>query len=542
LTGSAWWRSRRLTRPGLALALVASLAACSSSSGERATTAPPAPAATQAPTTLAPTTVAPVTSPPTTVAPASGTPTTTATEAAAGVEGIGDPYYPSLGNGGYQVVRYELDLAWDPSGETLEGTAAIVATADRELTTFHLDLTGMEVTGVEVDGASAQFDRFGSELAISPLEPVAPGPFRVVVDYRGDPAGTTPEGSLFGPSSWHPDEDGAFVMGEPFGASGWFPCNDHPADKAQVRLRMQVPEPFAVASSGVLEGTERADGGDRVFTWRTTRPLAPYMLALGIGRWVVDEQQGPVPIVNYMDPDLTEAETAMFDRQPEMLEKLVELFGPYPFASYGALVVDDESPQAALETQTLSTFSRASLGFGSNVVVHEMAHQWFGNSVTLTTWQDIWLHEGFATYSEWLWEEADAGPEALDASVRFAYGVIGGEAAVAQGADPAEVAEALPNIFPPPGDPGPDQVFNPSVYLRGGLTLHALRLEMGDEDFFRLLKSWARRHRYGNVTTADFVSLAGGIAATPVDRLMEAWLYQPVVPPMPQLGLSPVGG
>ena len=145
------------------------------------------------------------------------------------------------------------------------------------------------------------------------------------------------------------------------------------------------------------------------------------MLALGIGRWVVEEHDGPVPIVNYLDPDLTDAEVAMFDRQPEMLEELVNLFGPYPFDSYGALVLDDEFPQAALETQSLSTFSRASLGFGQNVVVHEMAHQWFGDSVTLTNWQDIWLHEGFATYSEWLWDEADVGPDALDSSVRFAY-------------------------------------------------------------------------------------------------------------------------
>jgi aminopeptidase N len=522
--------------PGLALALLATVAACSSSPNGPVTTSPPVVTTLAAPTTVAPTTAAPTTSP---SAPSTEPPTTAVPDAS--VEGIGDPYYPSLGNSGYQVARYQLDLAWDPSNGTLGGTANLHATAETELSAFHLDLTGMEVTGVEVDGAPAPFDRVGSELIISPAEPVAAGPFQVEVAYRGDPAGTTPEGSLFGPSSWHPDDDGAFVMGEPFGASGWFPCNDHPADKAQVRLQMRVPEPFAVASSGVLEGVERIDGGDRVFTWRTTRPLAPYMLALGIGRWVEEEQQGPVPMVNYMDPDLTDDETALFDRQPEMLERLVELFGAYPFDSYGALVLDDEIPQAALETQTLSTFSRASLGFGSNVVVHEMAHQWFGDSVTLTTWQDIWLHEGFATYSEWLWDEADVGPDALEASVRFAYGVMGGAAAVAQGADAEEVAEELPNIFPPPGDPGPDQVFNPSVYLRGGLTLHALRLEMGDEDFLRLLKSWARRHRYGNVTTDDFIALASDIATTPVDDVLEDWLFQPVVPPMPQLGLAPVG-
>ncbi len=343
----------------------------------------------------------------------------------------------------------------------LEGTADIRATADTELSRFHLDFTGMEVTGVEVDGAPARFEREDSELVIFPAEPVAAGPFRVVVAYRGDPSGAAPQASLFGPSSWHAGDDGAFVMGEPFGASGWFPCNDHPADKAQVRLKMRVPTPYAVASSGVLEGIEQAGGGDRIFTWRTTRPLAPYMLALGIGRWVVEEHDGPVPIVNYLDPDLTDAEVAMFDRQPEMLEELINLFGPYPFDSYGALVLDDEFPQAALETQSLSTFSRASLGFGQNVVVHEMAHQWFGDSVTLTNWQDIWLHEGFATYSEWLWDEADVGPDALDSSVRFAYGVMGGEAAVAQGADPAEVAEQLPDIFPPPGDPGSRTGFQP---------------------------------------------------------------------------------
>ena len=527
---------RDFFRPALALAFTAAIVACSSSTGAPVSTEPAAAATTVGATTAPPTTPQ-NTIPPTTAVP----PTTTAPAVVSGPEGIGDPYYPSLGNSGYQVVRYELDLAWEPADGTLTGTAEIRAIANTEMSTFHLDLTGMEVTGVEVDGDPARFDRVDSELVVTPAELVTVGPFHVEVAYHGDPATAAPTGSLFGPSSWHSDDDGAFVMGEPFGASGWFPCNDHPADKAQVRLRMRVPAPFGVASSGVLEGVERTDGGDRVFTWGTTRPLAPYMLALGIGRWVVEEQEGSVPIVNYLDPDLTDAETALFDRQPEMLDQLAEFFGPYPFDSYGALVLDDEYPQAALETQTLSTFSRTSLGFGQNVVVHEMAHQWFGDSVTLTNWQDIWLHEGFATYSEWLWDEADLGPEALDSSVRFAYSVVGGEAAVAQGADPADVAEQLPQYFPPPGDPGPDGVFNPSVYLRGGLTLHALRLEMGDEGFFRLLKSWARRHRYSNVTTADFISLAGEIATTPVDGILDDWLYQPVVPPMPQLGLSPVG-
>ena len=514
-------------------ALTVMLGACSSP--------PPAGIADTTSTSPIDTTVVATTAAPATTAPVATSLSAPTGGTTGGAAGIGDPYFPNLGNGGYDIEQYHLDLTWDEASGGLAGSVTIEATAEQRLSSFHLDLEGMTVRRVTVDDVDAGFESMPHELEVVPAAPVEEGAeFVAVVDYEGVPlAEGGGSGALGGALGWQASDDGAFVMGEPDGAATWFPCNDHPADKALITLRLTVPTPYSVAASGTLRPVEEVEGG-RAFTWETTQPLAPYMLALGIGEWVEVEEEGPVPLRSFFDPDLTDSDRALFDRQGEMLEHFTALFGPYPFEAYGVLVVDDLFPPAALETQTLSTFSRSSLGFGENVVAHELAHQWFGDSVSLTRWEDIWLHEGFATYAEWLWTEHDLGEGALEESVRFAYGAISGTTAVEGGADPEQVAAELPDVFPPPGDPGADDLFNPSVYLRGGLTLHVLRSEVGDPSFFDTLRTYADRFRYGNATTPDFVAVAEEVAGQQLDGLFDAWLYDEIVPAIPEMGLEPV--
>ncbi|MDP8959061.1 MAG: M1 family metallopeptidase [Actinomycetota bacterium] len=452
-----------------------------------------------------------------------------------GAAGIGDPYYPQLGNGGYDVTHYQVDLEVEVESGQVDADVTIQAKAEQDLSSFNLDFSGPTIEAVSVDGAPAGVARSGSELTIAPQGPLAAGSaFMVQVSYAGRPelidwlAG---EGQV----GWFAGADGVFVLSEPNGTSSWLPLNDHPLDKATYELRVTVPEPHQVASSGLL--TRVVGQGLRTYRWESSSPIAGYLVALGIGELDVEEGRGPggLPLRNYFDPDVSSQTRRLFDRQDEMIDYFSQAFGPYPFEAYGALVVDTErSPiGVALETQTLSTFLTSAAPLGEQVVAHELAHQWFGNSVSLERWKDIWLNEGFATYAQWLWLEHVEGPEALRSSAADAHHVMSGGAFLDQGLSEEEARRQAAQRFPPPAAPPPDDLLNPSVYLRGGLTLHALRSEVGDAAFFEILQAYTERYRHGNATTDDFVSLAEQVSDRPLDDLFSAWLLEEGVPPLP---------
>jgi aminopeptidase N len=289
---------------------------------------------------------------------------------------------------------------------------------------------------------------------------------------------------------------------------------------------MTVPKPYVVASNGLLKATE--DRGDWTeYTWESSDPVASYLVTVQIADFVREEQQGPngLLIRNYFprgeggnDPG------AVFRRTPDMIEYFNQVFGPYPFEAYGVAVADEEL-FFALETQTMSLFGRNFLGGGRGgfegeaTVAHELSHQWFGNSVSLEQWKDIWLNEGFATYAQWLWAEHTSGPAALQDQVTQAYRSV-------ENAEP-----------PPPGDPPQDDLFNMGVYIRGGLVLQALRTEVGDDAFFRTLKTYAQKYKHSNASTAEFIAVAEEQSGKQLDNLFNAWLYDPDLPPAAQVGI-----
>ena len=426
--------------------------------------------------------------------------------AVSGAPGAGDPFFPQAGNGGYDVGHYALDLDYAPAAGKLNATATITATATEELSAFNLDYRGPRVRSVSVDGQPATFRREGQELIVTPAQPIAQGaPFAAVVAYRGRPGPITdPDGSTAG---WVRTDDGAFVVGEPQGAPAWFPCNDHPTDKATFGFRVTVPRGVEAVANGALLRRKR-HGNHVTWSYAAQQPMATYLATATIGNFKLKETSfDGIDSLVAVDPREAKASRGPLSRIPRITRLFSRLFGPYPFGQTGAIV--DRAPQVgyALETQTRPIYDQAP---DEITVAHEIAHQWFGDSVSLIRWKDIWLNEGFATWSEWRWAE-EAG-----------------------GATTAKVFERLQATSPdrhdlwnpPPGDPGgPAFLFADSVYVRGGMAVEALRQRIGDVAFYATLRAWVTDHAYGNATTDEFIALAEAQSGEDLDDLFERYLY-----------------
>jgi aminopeptidase N len=459
-------------------------------------------------------------------------------------DGLGDPLYPDLGNAGYDVQHVDVSIRLDTSSGRLQGLAEIEAIALDDLDSWSVDLDVLFPSEVLVDGEPAEWSHDGGELRIDPDAVIGTGEkFLTSIAYSGltEPYDSPAATFMMGMQR---SQDGFFAISEPDGTSSWLPVNDHPSDKATYRLAFSVPGPLVAAASGTLIDTVQGDDGFITYTFDVRDPVAPYLLAFGVGDFKRVEEQSPggVNIRNYFDLDIRESSLSIFDRQAEMIDFLAERFGPYPFEIYGALVLETSEVAVALETQTLSTFGTQVLGLGEEVVIHELAHQWFGNSVSLRRWDDIWLNEGFATYTQWLWVEETQGPEFRDLRIAQAYDLMSGRQFLS-GTDSETVAAAQAyRRFPPAGSPSADDIFNASVYLRGGLTLHALRLEVGDEDFFEIARTFQKQFAYGNADTADFAGTVAAVTGRDLTGFLRAWLYDEAMPPIPSLGLSPLDG
>ncbi|WP_041625535.1 M1 family metallopeptidase [Stackebrandtia nassauensis] len=438
--------------------------------------------------------------------------TTAAAAPTPGAPGVGDPYYPGAGNGGYNVGHYDIRLTYQPKTDELSGQTTIKATATQDLSRFNLDF-GLTVSAITVNDAAAEFatdPADPSELIVTPSSPVAKGQsLRVLVKYSGIPSTVVIEGRY---TAWTRTATGGFAVSQPRVAEWWFPSSDHPSDKATFAVSAEVPDGTSALSNGVLAGKDDERPGWTRWNWKSKYPMATYLAFIALGEYEVHQStwRGKPYITAYdesLKPEWLATAKEQIGTTPEVTDFLSDKFGPYPFEAIGGVAVNGIG--YAIENQTRPAYGTSfwDLPEPGWVIAHEQAHQWFGDSVSVADWSHMWLNEGFATYAEWLWSE-ERGLGTAD-----------------------QLAQAFYEKYPA-DDPfwqvvvaDPKKIFESAVYERGAMALHALRGEVGDRKFFEILRSWHKLKKGGNATTAEFIARAERVAGEQLDELFETWIY-----------------
>lgn len=436
----------------------------------------------------------------------------------------GEPYAPASGDLGWSAQHYELDLQYRMSTNRLDAVARITGRAEQQLTAIGLDLVGLRASKVSLNGERrTQHQQRPGRLTVKPASPIPAGQrFELEIVYAGSPA---PRRTPWGLVGWEELEDGVIVASQPTGAPTWYPCNDRPSDKATYRIRVTTEQAYRVIATGALVA-ESTTSGRTTRTFLTSEPVATYLTTVQMGRYVRRATaHDSVPVVAFYPAALERRVQADLAPLPAMLACFIERFGPYPFDDYTVVVTEDDL-EIPLESHAGAVFGANLIdgkGTEERLMAHELAHQWFGNSVGVAGWQHIWLNEGLACYAEWLWSEA-AGKETTDALAREHHARL----------------SSLPQDIVL-GDPGPADMFDDRIYKRGALLVHALRCTLGDVRFFGLLHDWTALHPHGIATTAEFRTLAGKIADAPLEALFDAWLVETALPPLPAAASRGVG-
>ncbi|WP_460602951.1 M1 family metallopeptidase [Jatrophihabitans fulvus] len=443
---------------------------------------------------------------------------TAATSAAAptgspGSAGGGDPYFPRAGNGGYDVSHYVVHIGYLPATKHLGGRALVTARATQALSRFDLDLRrNLRVSAVTVNGAKARFAQPAAqvqELVVTPRRTIAKGStFRVHVTYAGTAKPVyDPDGAIDG---FIPSDDGALVASEPQGAPTWFPVNDTPRDKATYQVSITVPKGLTAVSNGALK-SHTTKGNRTTWAWKLSRPASPYLITACIGVFRVSQGRAAgVPYFVAVDPSQAKAAAPVVAKLPAVISYFSRVYGAYPWGTTG-VIVDDKAIGYALETVTRPVFDSAP---DVDTLAHELAHQWYGDDVTLSRWRDIWLNEGFAEFSTWLWQQHTGGPTTL----KHLKSLL--------------ARPASDKVWSPaPGNPGAAKnIFAGSVYTRGAGALAALRNKLGDKVFFAIMRGWLKQHAYGNATVEQFTAYAEKVARRDLTTFFHEWLYRDAKP------------
>lgn len=449
-----------------------------------------------------------------------------ASERAAAATSPVDPYFPDDGQRGLDITHYDIAVRHDPRVGRIVGRATLAADARTTLRTVHLDLW-LPVRRVRVDGREVSWRQNAGDLAIVPSRAWRRGSsHRVEVAYAGHPG-------RVGPAAERPfvsDGVESVVAGEPHAAAWWFPADDRPTDRARVDVRIEVPDRGGLTSisGGRLLADHRRDGW-RIRRWRFVDPVAPYLVLFAVGpyRERVSRALGrPMRLAVSGTLPASRGRSAfdLLARTPQVVRWLQRVLRtPYPFADLGGVVTGLDLG-FALETQT-RPIHPAVVPDPVPTLVHELAHQWFGDAVPVRRWREIWLNEGLATYLETRWGAARGGTS-MARWLRARH---------------AEYPAGDPFWDLRIDDPGPDALFAWPVYLRGAMAVQALRTRIGAEAFQRLLRAWARRDR--PATTRAFEATAERLSGQDLATFFDAWLRADEPPPTTaEFGLGERGG
>ncbi|MFI2564587.1 M1 family metallopeptidase [Paenarthrobacter sp. NPDC018779] len=432
-----------------------------------------------------------------------------------------DPYTLNHGSTSYRVDRYELDLDVRLGSNRLIGRAVLRCTALEAMSQVVLDLVGLRASKIQLDGRKVQrFNQRSEHLVVTPPAQLRSGQqFVLDIRYEGNPQ---PRRGLWGEVGWEELTDGVLVAGQPNGAASWFPCNDHPRSKSSYLISVTTDDNYRPVCNGRLVSRTRKSSRE-TWVYEHAQPMATYLATVQIGRYGLiplnaNDTHHRVPQFAAVTAGLAEDARNGLRRQPDMMRTFEDCFGPYPFTDYTSVVTEDEL-EIPLEAQTVSIFGRNHMRDtweAQRLIAHELSHQWFGNSLTVNNWKDIWLHEGFACYAEWLWSE-ESGTMGVGARALAAWKKLDG--------GPQDLLV---------GDPGPELMFDDRVYKRGALAVHALRVKAGDEAFFGFLQHWTAANRHGSVSTETFVAAADSfIPGLDAGTRLRPWLYEAPLPPLP---------
>jgi len=431
-----------------------------------------------------------------------------------GAPGAGDPYFPDMGNGGYDVSHYDIRLAFNPTTKAIAATTTITARATQDLSRFDLDFQGpLTISRLSIDGRGAAYTRSGAqELVITPRDGLRKGrTFTVSVTYAGVPQKI--DDPALGVSGWVATTDGAVALNQPIGAATYYPVNDTPNDKATYTQTVTVPRGLTVLANGE-PGPATIHDGQTTYRWHMNRPMASELAMIAIGNYNVTRSvmagglQNITAIGTSIDTKPGQGKV-LNQTTAQIIGWESSTYGRYPFDSTGGILAD-VNVGYALETQSRPVYDQTTSDVDGDLLAHELGHQWFGDSLTPTRWADIWLNEGFATYSEWLYQEKFNN---IPVQQSFAEAYAGED-------------DWSGNV----ADPGRDHIFDDLVYTRGALTLQALRMTIGDDAFMRLLNQWPTTYRYGNVSTQTFIQFVERLTHRDLDGFFHTWLYQPGKP------------
>jgi aminopeptidase N len=431
---------------------------------------------------------------------------------------VADPVYPQHGNPALDVLGYTLKLSWAPTTATLTGSANLRIRVAKPVTDLQLDFESSYALGaVSVDGTPAKAASTGDKLTVATGPLVADRIVALAVNYSGTPKPVQMPSNrgdaVDGLGLRATDDRSLWTMQEPFGAYTWYPANDQPSDEARYDIQVTVPKGWSGIAQGRLVAHTTTASGE-VYEWRSDDPVASYLTTLAAGRYTEGTATGPhgIPVTYWMRTGKDEALRPALQRIPELLSWLEDHFGPYPFSSAGAVLVDSRS---AMETQQMVTMGADfDPSEATETLLHELSHQWFGDSITPRDWRSVWLNEGFAMYAEWKWavSQGDLGTEA-----EWVAHLRTGDNASRATAGPA-------------GHWLPDHFAEANIYFGPALMLDELRKQLGDQAFYAMCRDWVQTHRNQSVDREMFTAFVNAETGKDFTALINRWLDSPTTP------------